>query len=102
MWPGGCAYCCGMASVMVLVCCVISAVGYVDCWLLSSGRVVISCAGLWWSAVITLCLASVVGHPVGVCCFITSEGLLLPLSPRGRAAGRLVGVCGSSSSAGLF
>ena len=56
----------------------ISYVGHVDCWLLSSGRVVISCAGLWWSELIPLCLASFVGHPVGVFVAVSSAGRFWP------------------------
>ena len=46
--------------------------------LLSSVRVVISCAGLWWLELIPLCLAVFVGHPVGVCGAVSSAGGFWP------------------------
>ena len=87
-------------------CCVgrgsISYVGHVDCWLLSSWRVVISCAGRWWSELIPLCLASFVGHPVGVCVAVSSAGrfwLARLLSSR-LGGGELSGATGMGSVAG--
>ena len=66
-------------------------------------------AGLWWPELIPLCLASLVGHPVGVCDAVSSAGRFWParlLSSRlgggelsggggvGRGAGRSRGLVG--------
>ena len=65
--------------------------------------------GLWWPELIPLCLASFVGHPVGVCDAVSSAGRFWParlLSSRlgggelsggggmGRGAGRSRGLVG--------
>ena len=47
-------------------------------WRRVSVRVVTSCGGLWWPELIPLCLASFVGHPVGVCGAVSSAGRFWP------------------------
>ena len=47
-------------------------------WRLVSVRVVTSCGGLWWPELIPLCLASFVGHPVGLCGAVSSAGRFWP------------------------
>ena len=78
MLPAGCVYGCGMASVMALVCCVISPAGRVYGWRLVSVRVVVSGADFWWPELIPLCLASFVSHPVAVCGSLSSAGRFWP------------------------
>ena len=79
-----------------------------ECWvawvqtLVTSGRVVISCAGRLWSELIPLCLASFVGHPVGVWVAVSSAGRFWParlLSSR-LGGGELSGATGMGSGAG--
>ena len=72
---------CGDGRSLGLCCSVgglISYVGHVYCEGLSSVRVFVSGAGLWWPELIPLCLASFVGHPVGVCGSLSSAGRFWP------------------------